>query len=182
MQHEEQISSLKSQLAGINQQVSQTDAQRGLDVRSNRAGKITNLLVKPGMMTQSTRPLMTILPEGAILEAVLFVPTRAYGFVRSGQETRIRYQAFPYQRFGIYSGEIVEVSQSVVLPNETSLPVVFQEPVYKVVVKLEHQGAAAYGATVPLQSGMLLEADIMVDKRTLFEWLFEPIYSIKGAV
>jgi membrane fusion protein len=70
----------------------------------------------------------------------------------------------------------------VVLPNETSLPVVFQEPVYKVVVKLEHQGAAAYGATVPLQSGMLLEADIMVDKRTLFEWLFEPIYSIKGAV
>ncbi|MEW6995953.1 HlyD family efflux transporter periplasmic adaptor subunit [Colwelliaceae bacterium MEBiC 14330] len=182
MQHAEQISLLKSQLADINQQVSQTDAQRGLDVRSNRAGKITNLLVKPGMMTQSTRPLMTILPEGATLEAVLFVPTRAYGFVRSGQETRIRYQAFPYQRFGIYSGEIVEVSQSVVLPNETSLPVVFQEPVYKVVVKLERQGAAAYGATVPLQSGMLLEADIMVDKRTLFEWLFEPIYSIKGAV
>lgn len=182
LQSEEQIAQLSSQLAGINQQISQTDAQRGLDVRSNRAGKITNLLLKSGMMTQVNRPLMTILPEGATLEAVLFVPTRAYGFVRSGQETRIRYQAFPYQRFGIYLGEITEVSQSVILPNETSLPVSFQEPVYQIVVKLNEQGAQAYGTSVPLQSGMLLEADIMVDKRTLFEWLFEPIYSIKGAV
>ncbi len=182
LQYEEQIAQLSSQLAGINQKISQTDAQRGLDVRSNRSGKITNILLKPGMMTQVNRPLMTILPEGATLEAVLFVPTRAYGFVRSGQKTRIRYQAFPYQRFGIYLGEIVEVSQSVILPNETTLPVIFKEPVYQVVVKLGEQGAKAYGTKVPLQSGMLLEADIMVDKRTLFEWLFEPIYSIKGAV
>lgn len=182
LQYEETIGLLQSKLAGLSQQISQTDAQRGLDVRSNRSGKITNLLLKPGMMTQVNRPLMTILPEGATLEAVLFVPTRAYGFVRSGQKTRIRYQAFPYQRFGIYLGEIVEVSQSVILPNETTLPVTFQEPVYQVVVTLNEQGAKAYGTEVPLQSGMLLEADIMVDKRTLFEWLFEPIYSIKGAV
>ncbi|WP_057830327.1 HlyD family secretion protein [Colwellia sp. TT2012] len=182
LQYEETIGQLKSKLAGLSQQISQTDAQRSLDVRSNRAGKITNLLLKPGMMTQVNRPLMTILPEGATLEAVLFVPTRAYGFVRTGQKTRIRYQAFPYQRFGIYLGEIVEVSQSVILPNETILPVIFQEPVYQVVVKLDEQGAKAYGTQVPLQSGMLLEADIMVDRRTLFEWLFEPIYSIKGGV
>jgi membrane fusion protein len=182
LQYEDQIGQLNSKLAGLNQQISQTDAQRSLDVRSNRTGKITNLLLKPGMMTQVNRPLMTILPEGATLEAVLFVPTRAYGFVRSGQKTRIRYQAFPYQRFGIYLGEITDISQSVILPNETALPVVFQEPVYQVVVQLDEQGAQAYGTSVPLQSGMLLEADIMVDKRTLFEWLFEPIYSIKGAV
>jgi membrane fusion protein len=182
LQYAEQQGQLNSQLADISQKIAQADAQRSLDVRSNRAGKITNMLLKPGMMTQVNRPLMTILPEGATLEAVLFVPTRAYGFVKAGQKTRIRYQAFPYQRFGIYSGEIIEVSQSVVLPNETTLPVTFQEPVYQVVVKLNAQGAEAYGATVPLQSGMLLEADIMVDRRTLFEWLFEPIYSIKGAV
>ena len=57
-----------------------------------------------------------------------------------------------------------------------------QEPMYQVVVELTKQNAQAYGASVPLQAGMLLEADIMVDSRSLFEWLFEPIYSIKGAV
>lgn len=182
LQYEEQIGQLKSQLAGINQQISQADSQRSFDVVSNRDGSVTSLLVKSGMLANTNQPLMTILPVEASLEAVLFVPTRAYGFVKEKQITRIRYQAFPYQRFGIYDGEIVEVSKSVILPNETSLPVAFNEPVYRVVVKLKEQGAMAYGVSVPLQAGMLLEADIMVDSRTLFEWLFEPIYSIKGAV
>ena len=175
IEHKEQIGQLQSQLAGINQEISQADAQRSLDIRSNRRGTVTNLLVKVGMMAQVNYPLMTILPEGAKLEAVLHVPTRAYGFVKEGQLTRIRYQAFPYQRFGIYRGEIANVSKSVLLPSEADLPVPLQEPVYQVVVDIEQQGAIAYGAEIPLQAGMLLEADIMVDSRSLFEWLFEPI-------
>jgi membrane fusion protein len=124
---------------------------------------------------------MTILPKDVSLQAVLFVPTRAYGFIKEEQKTHIRYQAFPYQRFGIFEGEIVEVSKSVILPNETLLPVSFEEPVYRVIVNLNHQEVLAYGISVPLQAGMLLEADILVDTRSLFEWLFEPLYSIKGA-
>ena len=182
IEHKEQIGQLKSQLAGINQQISQADAQRSLDIRSNRRGTVTNLLVNVGMMAQVNYPLMTILPEGAKLEAVLHVPTRAYGFVKEGQQTRIRDQAFPYQRFGIYRGEIVNVSKSVLLPSEADLPVSLKEPVYQVVVDIEQQGAIAYGSKVPLQAGMLLEADIMVDSRSLFEWLFEPIYRIKGDI
>nr|MDC2856458.1 HlyD family efflux transporter periplasmic adaptor subunit [Ningiella sp. W23] len=182
MNQQEVESQLRSQLANINQQISQAESQGSYDVRSQRSGRISNLLVKPGMMAQSNYPLMAVLPEDTKLEAVLFVPTRAYGFVQKGQSTRIRYQAFPYQRFGIYDGEIKSVSKSILLPNETALPVSLQEPMYQVVVELTNQNAQAYGASVPLQAGMLLEADIMVDSRSLFEWLFEPIYSIKGAV
>jgi membrane fusion protein len=182
IQHEEQMGELKSQLAGINQQITQADSQRSFDVLSSRDGVVTSLLVKDGMVANTNQPLMTILPVEASLEAVLFVPTRAYGFVKEKQQTRIRYQAFPYQRFGIYTGEIIEVAKSVILPNETLLPVSFQEPVYRVVVKLDEQGAIAYGVSVPLQAGMLLEADIVVDSRSLFEWLFESIYSIRGTV
>lgn len=182
MNQKEVESQLRSQLADINQQISQAESQGSYDVRSQRSGRISNLLVKPGMMAQSNYPLMAVLPENTKLEAVLFVPTRAYGFVQKGQSTRMRYQAFPYQRFGIYEGVIKSVSKSILLPNETTLPVSLKEPMYQVVVELASQNAKAYGASVPLQAGMLLEADIMVDSRSLFEWLFEPIYSIKGAV
>jgi membrane fusion protein len=182
MNQREVESQLRSQLANINQQISQAESQGSYDVRSQRSGRISNLLVKPGMMAQSNYPLMAVLPEDTQLEAVLFVPTRAYGFVQKGQGTRIRYQAFPYQRFGIYGGVIKSVSKSILLPNETTLPVSLQEPMYQVVVELTNQNAQAYGTSVSLQAGMLLEADIMVDSRSLFEWLFEPIYSIKGAV
>ena len=180
--YQETVVKLRSELANLNQQVTQTASLRSYDVRSERDGVVSNLLIKEGMVTQLNSPLMTILPETLNLEAVLFVPTRAYGFVEEQQVTRIRYQAFPYQRFGIYEGVIASVSKSILLPNETSFPVSFREPVYQVVVKLDKQNAVAYGTTVSLQAGMLLEADIMVDSRSLFEWLFEPIYSIKGAV
>ncbi|MEG3766582.1 HlyD family secretion protein [Alteromonas sp. 14N.309.X.WAT.G.H12] len=182
IEYQQSVSDLRSQLAGIKQQISQADAKRSFEVVSNRNGAVTNLLVKTGMMTQANQPLMTILPVDAPLEAVLFVPTRAYGFIEKGQHTRIRYQAFPYQRFGIYNGTITAISKSVLLPSESTMPVTFDEPVYLVVVTLTQQHAMAYGVSVPLQSGMLLEADIMVDNRTLFQWLFEPFYSIKGAV
>lgn len=175
-------SQLRSQLANINQQITQASAQQSYDVRSNRSGRVSGLMVKPGMIAQSTTPLMTILPVEAALEAVLLVPSRAFGFVQQGQNTRIRYQAFPYERFGIYHGNIESVSKSILLPNEVNLPVALREPVYQVVVELKEQNAKAYGASVPLQAGMLLEADIMVDSRTLFEWLFEPLYTIKGAL
>lgn len=180
--YQETVVKLRSELANLNQQVTQTASLRSYDVRSERDGVVSNLLIKEGMVTQLNSPLMTILPETLNLEAVLFVPTRAYGFVEEQQVTRIRYQAFPYQRFGIYEGVIASVSKSILLPNETSFPVSFREPVYQVVVKLDKQNAVAYGTSVSLQAGMLLEADIMVDSRSLFEWLFEPIYSIKGAV
>ncbi|WP_046004724.1 HlyD family secretion protein [Pseudoalteromonas rubra] len=180
---QETESQLRSQLANINQQITQASAQQSYDVRSHRSGRISSLMVKPGMIAQSTKPLMTVLPENASLEAVLLVPSRAFGFVQEEQNTRIRYQAFPYERFGIYEGTISSVSKSILLPEEaSSLPVVLREPAYQVVVSLKDQSAKAYGASVPLQAGMLLEADIMVDKRTLFEWLFEPLYSIKGAI
>ncbi|WP_462170628.1 HlyD family efflux transporter periplasmic adaptor subunit [Pseudoalteromonas xiamenensis] len=182
IQEEEALSQLQSQLANINQQLAQAVAQQSFEVRSLRDGIVSNLQIKPGMVVQPSTPVMTILPANSDLEAVLFVPTRAYGFVQTGQSTRIRYQAFPYQRFGIYEGEIVKVSKSILLPTEATVPVRLQEPVYQVIVKLDSQNAKAYGASVPLQAGMLLEADIMVDSRTLFEWLFEPFYSMKGAI
>lgn len=181
-QHEEQVSQLKSQLAGIHQQISQAESQRSFDVISHRDGVVTSQLIDVGMVATTNQPMMTIIPEQGELEAVLLVPTRAYGFVKPEQTTLIRYQAFPYQRFGIHPGRIVEVSRSVILPNETQLPVAINEPVYRVVVKLADQHVDAYGESVPLQAGMLLEADILVDTRSLFEWLFEPLYSIRGAV
>lgn len=182
VEHEEKQLGLDAQLAELNQSLAQADGQRSFDVISHRDGVVTNLQAVAGAMANASQPLMTVLPENAALEAVLFVPTRAYGFVAEGQLTRIRYQAFPYQRFGIYEGTISGVSKSVLLPNEATLPVAYNEPVYQVVVSLGQQGASAYGVDVPLQAGMLLEADILIDSRTLFEWLLEPLFSVRGGM
>jgi membrane fusion protein len=129
---------------------------------------------------------MTLVPAGARLEARLYGPSRAIGFVRPGQRVRLRYEAFPHQKFGQYEGVVKSVSRSTVglaelggdgapLPGLTP-----GEPVYRVTVELATQAATAYGEAVPLQPGMQLEADVLIDSRRLYQWVLDPLNSLRG--
>jgi membrane fusion protein len=66
--------------------------------------------------------------------------------------------------------------------NDIALPVPIDEPVYRVTVRLSEENVLAYGNRIPLQAGMLLDADVAVDQRRLFEWVLAPIYSITGKI
>jgi membrane fusion protein len=94
----------------------------------------------------------------------------------------ISYEAFPYQKFGTYSGRISQIAGSVIMPGEQAPGLTFNEPVYKVTAVLESQHVEAYGKEIPLRSGMILSADVVLDKRSLFEWLLEPVYSLRGKI
>jgi membrane fusion protein len=49
-------------------------------------------------------------------------------------------------------------------------------------VVLERQSVQAYGQAQPLAAGMQLEADVLLDRRRLIEWIFEPLLSVTGRV
>jgi membrane fusion protein len=54
------------------------------------------------------------------------------------------------------------------------------EPIYRITVDLARQSVTAYGAQVPLQPGMALEADVALERRRLFEWVLDPLYAVTG--
>lgn len=179
-EYEQQKVQISTELAKLSQQKTEMTARSEVLLTAPVAGRVTNLVAELGSMALAGKPLLTIVPENSTLYAVLLVPTRAFGFIQPGQETRMRYEAFPYQRFGLYKGEIVQYSKSVLLPNEVNMPIPVNEPVYQVHVKLDSQAVKAYGSEVQLQSGMLLSADIVLEQRSLLNWLFEPILSLRG--
>jgi len=141
---------------------------------------VTPGVAEPGR--DPSQPLASILPAGGVLEAHLLVPSRSAGFLVPGQTVALRYEAFPYQRFGSYAGRITEISRTLILPNEAALPLQLLEPAYRVAVALDSQSVKAYGKDLPLQAGMLLDADIRLDRRRLYEWLLDPLYSVLGRV
>ncbi|HEX7764532.1 MAG TPA: HlyD family efflux transporter periplasmic adaptor subunit, partial [Cellvibrio sp.] len=143
---------LYSDIARLEQQKIELDARGQLLITAPVSGRVTNLVAEVGNSVNNGLPLLTIMPDNAKLQAVLLVPTRAYGFVQPGQRTRLRFDAFPYQRFGLYEGKVIKTAQAIVLPNEVDMPVAVQEPVYRIEVALDSQHIRAYGATVPLQS------------------------------
>jgi membrane fusion protein len=121
-----------------------------------------------------------ITPLDGKLEAELLAPSRAIGFVTPGQEVRLQLQAFPHQRFGLERGTVRTISATVLAPSEVSIPGLdIREPVFRVRVSLDRDYVEAYGARIPMQAGMLLSADIVFDRRSLVEWLFDPIYAVR---
>ena len=143
-------------------------------------GLVTSITVQPGQSVNG-QALASLLPMNAQLEANLYLPSRAVGFVEIGQKVRLRYQAYPYQKFGQYDGVVKEVARSPIPVNElpVALPLVSQEGVYRVTVKLATQHVLAYGERISLRSGMVLEADIEQDRRRLIEWILEPLYGMR---
>ena len=164
--------------AGFDQQRTQTEAQSTYVVVATVAGRVAALPVDAGQTVAPGASLATIIPGGGSLEAELYAPSRTIGFVRPGQEVRLLYQAFPHQKFGTGAGTVTSVSRTVLAPAEVAIPgLQVAEPVFRVRVKLDRDSVAAYGQSVPLQPGMLLTADVVIDRRTLLEWLLDPLYA-----
>jgi membrane fusion protein len=122
---------------------------------------------------------MEIIPNNSALQAELFIPTRGIGFVKPGQEVRILYEAFPHQQFGTYGGRINEISQTILSRSDASGPIELKEPAYRVTVVLDRPDIDAYGKRIPLQAGMLLNADIILEKRSVMRWFLDPLLSVR---
>ena len=161
-----------------------TEAQRQFVVHAPRAGVVTAMTVEPGQLIAPNRPLASIVPASGELEAELYAPSRAIGFIKHGTDVLLRYQAFPYQKFGQQEGSIREISRSPLQATEIAAPLArlanAPEPLYRIRVKLDRQQVQAYGQTAALQSGMQLEASLVLEHRKLAEWILDPIYTLTG--
>ncbi len=121
----------------------------------------------------------------ARLQAHLFAPSSALGFVRAQQPVHLRVAAFPFQKFGHQAGRVQQVSSAPLQAAElATLPLASKpnEPLYRVTVTLEQQHVMVYGREQPLLAGMQLEADLPLERRRLVEWLFAPVLGIAGRV
>ncbi len=164
--------------AGLDQQVTQAEALGRYVVVATVAGRVAALPVDTGQTVAPGAAVAVLTAGDSMLEADLYAPSRAAGFVREGQEVRLMYQAFPHQKFGTGEGVVTSVSRTVLAPSEIAIPgLQLQEPVFRVRVKLARDSVSAYGETLPLQPGMLLSADVVVDRRSLLEWLLDPLYA-----
>lgn len=168
------------------QSAGQTLNQQGARLRSERAyaltapvrGRVAALQTAVGRPADPAIPLMIIVPEGSNLHADVYAPTRAIGFVKPGQEVRLLYDAFPYQRFGSFHGKVTRVSRIVIDPRELSVPLKIEEAVYRVEITPTAQTVRAFGEALPLQPGMTLTANLVLDRRSFADWLLQPLNAV----
>lgn len=179
-----EIAALERNLAELANIGLENEARRESYVLAPQDGVVTALQIDRGKQANPALAMMSLIPTGGHLQADLYIPSRAVGFVRVGNFAQLQYQAFPYQKFGSYAGKVIKISRTSVPAQELPFPVsgASSDAYYIVTISPEHGHVLAYGKTVSLQTGMQVDADIWLDRRTLLEWILEPIYSVSGRV
>lgn len=175
------IATIENQLSELNRQSLSITREHKHILYAVTDGVVSGLQAYKGKTVSHGLSLLSILPANSTIEAKLLVPVSAAGFIQTGQALNIRYDAFPYQKFGLQQGSIVSISKGLVLPGEwKDAPIALNEPAYLVKAQLSRATIDAYGKSVPLKSGMTFSADVALSQRSLLEWLLEPLLSVSG--
>lgn len=168
----------RSAAAALEERLSAQGARTEAVVTAPAAATVAALPVRRGQTLTPGETVAVLVPKGGSLVAELYIPSRAAGFIEPGQPVRLMYQAYPHQRFGAGDAVVTHVSRTVIAPEEAAIPgLQLAEPVFRVEARLSSTQIEAYGERIPLQPGLMLNADIIIDERTLIEWLFDPLFA-----
>ncbi|OXH77033.1 anibiotic ABC transporter [Pantoea agglomerans] len=178
---EKKRNDIERQLADNRQSMAENEARRSFELRAPKSGYVGMIMVKNGQMLTAGQSAIAVLPSNTELVARIMVNTQSIGFIQPGQRVVLRYKAFPYQKFGQQYGKVIEVSRTALSPQEVTTLTGknnIQEQQYRVLVSLDKQSITAYAQNEKLKPGMALDADFIVDKRRLYEWVLEPIFAL----
>lgn len=183
LQAQQRLGEIERDRAAITEAAARSAGQAAthqLLVRAPADGVVTALVAEAGQSVTKDAAMASLMPAGAQLQAQLYAPSSALGFIQPGQRVLLRLQAFPYQKYGLQEARVLQVAQAPLQPAE--LAAVQQlakpatgEPLYRVTVRLAQQQVRVGSQLRPMLAGMQVEADVLLETRRLIEWLFEPV-------
>ena len=142
------VAELSRTLSSAQEQLTESESKRRIVVTAPVTGTATAVLVDAGQTVDSSRPLLSIVPQNAVFRAELYAPSRAIGFIRPGQNVVLRFQAYPYQKFGHQTGIVESVSRTALTTDEINDVGMSidglndREPRYRIIVKLPAQSSS----------------------------------------
>jgi len=156
-------------------------SSKGAEIVAVKTGLMTGVQAREGDLVAPNQTLALIVPEtgSGIQQVVLWLPSRSIGFVQIGTDVRLMFDAFPYQTFGVGRGKVMEISRAPLNPNELPIPIDTKEQMYKVTVALDSDRLQGYGRSWMLMPGMRLSADLVLDEKSLLDWLLDPLLAAR---
>ena len=153
----------------------QSDSEAEQAIRAPAEGVVSTALIAKGQSVAAGQPLFTIAPVDAPLIARLLVPARAAASVKAGLSVKLVFRAYPQEKFGQFPARIETVSDMPSLPSEIEQMYTLSEPVFIATASLPAELRAPDGGLLKIKAGMLADALVPIERRTVLEWLFEPL-------
>jgi membrane fusion protein len=181
LRSQSQKTQISREMTSAQQEYNEHSSKR-IQLVSGIDGIVTQVSAQPGQMVRPDIPLLTVIPMDGGIEVILLLPSRSIGFVREGQRVSVRYQAYPHEHYGRHFGTVREISRIALPPQEVAQHIRVEEPVYTVRVKLPENYLTYQDKKLPISPGMVVEADVELDRLKIYQWLLEPLYRLGGRV
>lgn len=107
-----EISQLERTVSVYQQEILDYQQRSEQTIRATISGYVSSINTEIGQQVDANKLLMSIVPKESELLANLYIPSRAIGFVKPNDKVILRYQAYPYQKFGHAEGHVISIAQT----------------------------------------------------------------------
>ena len=158
------------QISDLDREIRQMEVRLSvIDVRAPIAGVVFDLSVSPGSVVKTAseeKPLLKIIPQDQ-LQAKVYIPNSAIGFIQPGQRADVAVNSFPRGDYGFIPATVERIGSDALTTAEQRRVLGTEEPglFFPAVLKLSRQTLQAGQRQVPLQPGMSLVADVHLRNR-----------------
>jgi HlyD family secretion protein len=175
---------MASQLEKLTQELAKLSHRHELlELRAPQAGIVKDLATHTaGTVAAPGTILMTLVPEGDKLVAEVWVSNQDVGFVRPGQEAKLKLVTFQFQKYGMIEGRVLHVNADATeapSANTRSDALSRDRPMgplaFRALLDLDRQELLADGRRYALQPGMQVAGEIHLGTRTVMEYLLSPV-------
>jgi hemolysin D len=168
------LTDAKVKAASLSQQLGA--AEEHLKTRTLTApvdGTVQELAIHTlGGVVEPGQTLMRIAPQGVGVEVEAKLSNKDVGFVRAGMPVAVKIETFPFTRYGVIRGVVVNVSDDAVSDKR---PDGSEELTYRMTIRLERDNLLVDGRTVRLGPGMAVTAEVKTGRRRVIEYVLSPL-------
>jgi hemolysin D len=153
-----------------------------LELKAPQSGVVKDLATHtPGTVVIPGAVLMTLVPSGEKLQAEVWLKNEDAGFVVRGQKVKVKLAAYPFQKYGMVDGEVIQVSadaterangafQSAEAASSSGM-----HSTYRTLVQLKQQYLEVEKDRLRLSPGMQVSAEVKLAEQTVMEYLLSPV-------
>ena len=143
------------------------------EITSPVDGRISFIKLRnAGEMVKAGDTIFTINPSNRPLVAKVMIPNKSVGRLKAGMEAKLKFDAFPYQHYGIVKGRVIEIS-----PDSKKVE---KSYFFETTISLDKEFVTKDGTQYQLFTGLTLLSEVVVEKRRIIENFLAPLKSLKG--
>ncbi len=152
-------------------------------ITSPRGGLAGYVKMEVGDIVNDNSVLMQVIPDIDNKVVKIFIPSRVMGIIKENQLVSIKVNSFPYEKHGVLSAVITNMSKAAVEDYDSMSDLAFlsrTDSYYRLYAKIDEN--ANPSLVKKIKSGMRISADISVEEKKIYEWLFSPFFKMKSDI